>query len=342
MLLRPLLYVKILFLCIILNAKCIAQDIIDTTSHFKVVQLASGVFACIHEFGGEGICNSGVINMGNYTVVIDPFMSPKAAVELLQWIEYNSLPPVKYVINTHYHNDHVRGNQVFNQNVDIVSTRKTAELIASEEPKAIAAESNYAPDLCARFSAMKSGFKGDTLDRSFLVLKMMQPYFCTLQRSKDEILTRTPNLIFETKMIIGESRKLEIIDMGEGHTPSDVVVYLPEEGILFAADLVTGDFHPYLPDGNPESWIEILTEMLKWPIKWVVPGHGYVGQINLIQSTSNYISDLLDTTYNLDINSNMDNEDFNMTIPNTYINWWLDQFYLDNVKFVFTRRTEKK
>jgi len=127
--------------------------------------------------------------------------------------------------------------------------------------------------------------------------------------------------------------------MGAGHTPSDVVVYLPEEQLLFAADLVTGDFHPYLPDGNPESWISILAEMSDWSIKWIVPGD--VGLKNMIRSTSNYISDVLAAADQLDKNTNTASKDFNVEIPETYRFWWLEQFYYDNVKFAFTRRAGK-
>jgi len=137
--------------------------------------------------------------MGDYTVIIDPFMTPVAAEGIVKWIAAQKLPPVRYVINTHYHNDHVRCNQVFGSDVKIVASKITAELIASEEPKAIAAESNYAPGYCSRFTALKSEFKGDTLDGRFLVLKMMQPYFCALARSKNEIVTRIPDVTFEKK-----------------------------------------------------------------------------------------------------------------------------------------------
>jgi glyoxylase-like metal-dependent hydrolase (beta-lactamase superfamily II) len=120
--------------------------------HFVLQKLTEGVFACTHVFGGEGTCNAGVIDMGKYTVVIDPFLSPVAAEELHQWILGNELPPVKFVINTHYHNDHVRGNQIFSKDVRIIATGKTATLIRAEEPKSIAAESQYAPALCHRFT----------------------------------------------------------------------------------------------------------------------------------------------------------------------------------------------
>jgi cyclase len=131
------------------------------------------------------------------------------------------------------------------------------------------------------------------------------------------------------------------MEMGAGHTPSDVVVYLPNEQVLFAADLVTGDFHPYLPDGNPESWTEILGGMSKWAIKWIVPGHGEVGQKNMILSTSKYISDIRVAANQLDVNTDTGSKDFRVSIPEVYKHWWLEQFYIDNVKFAFSRNAGK-
>ena len=39
-----------------------------------------------------------------------------------------------------------------------------------------------------------------------------------------------------------------------GHTPDDVIMLLPENGIAFLADLLFVGFHPYLSDGNPDDW----------------------------------------------------------------------------------------
>lgn len=61
----------------------------------------------------------------------------------------------------------------------------------------------------------------------------MQPHFCALARSQNEIHTRVPDSVFTQKLTVSGRHRVELLEMGEGHTPSDAVVYLPGAGILF-------------------------------------------------------------------------------------------------------------
>ena len=59
---------------------------------------------------------------------------------------------------------------------------------------------------------------------------------------------------------------------------SDIVLYLPEEKILFTGDLVFIGMHPYLADGDASGLRQTLSELMEWPVNIVVPGHGEVGE----------------------------------------------------------------
>ena len=73
--------------------------------HFELVQLTDGVYAAIHKKGGHAICNAGVIDLGTETLIFDTFMTPQAAEDLLKAVKSLELPSIKYVINSHHHND---------------------------------------------------------------------------------------------------------------------------------------------------------------------------------------------------------------------------------------------
>jgi len=111
------------------------------SEHFSVHKLADGVYALIHKMGGMAIGNSGMVDLGDKTVIFDTFLSPQAAQEIPALAKKLKLSPIKYVVNSHYHNDHIRGNQVFSGQVRIISTRKTAELIKKNEPWKIVSKS---------------------------------------------------------------------------------------------------------------------------------------------------------------------------------------------------------
>lgn len=101
-----------------------------TSSHFTIEKLAEGVFAAIHnDDGGLAICNAGIIDLGDKTIVLDPFISPVAARDLKNQAELLTGKPVSIVVNLDLHNDHTNGNQVFVPEANIISTPNTRRYI---------------------------------------------------------------------------------------------------------------------------------------------------------------------------------------------------------------------
>ena len=92
--------------------------------HFGLQQLADGVYAAVHADGGWVICNVGIVDLGERTLIFDTGLSPQGAVELRAAAVALTGRVPYYVVNSHYHNDHIRGNQVFNDGL-LVSTART-------------------------------------------------------------------------------------------------------------------------------------------------------------------------------------------------------------------------
>lgn len=129
--------------------------------------MADGVYACIHKIGGKAISNAGIIDNGKETFIFDTFLSPDVAKELLLAVKQLNLSPVKYVINSHSHNDHIRGNQVFCNDVKIISTERTKELIEEWEPLDLQEEKIYAPGRYSYYDSFYQSFKGDKNSREY-------------------------------------------------------------------------------------------------------------------------------------------------------------------------------
>jgi glyoxylase-like metal-dependent hydrolase (beta-lactamase superfamily II) len=81
--------------------------------HFKLHPLAEGVYAAIAENGGQAISNAGLVDLGGQVIVFDTFLTPQAAVELRRFAIDRFGQVSHIIINSHYHNDHIWGNQVF-------------------------------------------------------------------------------------------------------------------------------------------------------------------------------------------------------------------------------------
>jgi glyoxylase-like metal-dependent hydrolase (beta-lactamase superfamily II) len=140
-------------MCTIQSHKLFGQkkkEKINTSENFTIEQLAPNVWAAIHnENYGKAICNAGIIDLGDKTVVFDPFMTPSAAIELRDIARQLTKKDYAYVVNSHYHNDHIRGNQAFLPNATIVSTTTTRDQIERNEPGEQEWEKKHAPTLLA-------------------------------------------------------------------------------------------------------------------------------------------------------------------------------------------------
>ena len=312
------------------------KDLKGLATNFDAVELGPGLYACINTFGGKAICNAGIIDNGESTIVFDTFLSPDAADELIRVVKDLKLSPIRYVINSHAHNDHVRGNQSFPANVKILSTRITAEVMARDEPKSIAAEKEYGKIQYLHFDSLYTAYKGDTTARPYQIIKMMRTYCAELSVAYQKIRTRIPDTyVVNQASLDGSKRRVLLLDKGKGHAESDMILYLPDDSVLFAGDLVFNACHPYLRDGSPDGWKRILSEMELMPVKTVVPGHGEVGNKHMIVAMREYIESLQGIVLKTKREGAGKSEISNVPIPERFQDWWLEDFFQDNLDFLY-------
>ena len=308
------------------------------SKNFKLVELADGVYACIHKFGGKAICNVGIIDNGDETIIFDTFITPSVANELFDVVEGLGLSPIKYVINSHSHNDHIRGNQVFAEDVKIISTRINADLIEENEPLDIEYEREQAPSRFQHYDTLYNNFNSDTNSREFKQLLMWRPYYEVLVSSHKEIQTRLPDTFFENEMSLdGPDRSVKLITKGKGHTESDIILYLQDNKIVFAGDLVFNDCHPYIPHGDPDAWKDWLTFIQTLDVSTVVPGHGETGPASELEEMKQYIVDVEKEATKMFASNKTTEQVSEMPIPDQYKDWWFDRFYYYNLNFMYEK-----
>jgi glyoxylase-like metal-dependent hydrolase (beta-lactamase superfamily II) len=309
------------------------------SDNFELTKLAPGVYGCTHKLGGNATCNVGVVDNGRETFIFDSFLSPHPAEELIKGVEASNLSPIKYLINSHFHNDHIRGNQAFPDDVTIISTTRTRELIEKWEPINIAEEKEYAPQRFEYFDSLFQNFTGDQNSKAYRDLLMWRPYFETLAKSHDEIQTRLPETFVDSTMTFkGPSREVQLITIGGGHTESDLVMYLPDDKILFAADLIFSNCHPYLADGTLRGSLEWLDYLSTLDIETVLPGHGPIGSKSVITDMKNYILEVESTATNFAEQGSPEEELQNIPIPEKYAEYWFDQFFYSNLRFALQNK----
>jgi len=307
-----------------------------TSPNFKALQVSEGVFACIHKFGGKAISNAGIIDNGKETIIFDTFLSPEVAEEFQKVVDHYGLSPIAYVVNSHAHNDHIRGNQVFSEEVDIISTQRTAELIDLWEKEGIPAEREYAPPLVAYYDSLLHHFQGDTSERDYRKIMMWLPYYEILAESHLKVKTRLPNLIIEDSLSLdGPDRKVLLLAKGAGHTESDLVLYLPDDGILFTADLVFNEMHPYLGHGFPMDLLAYLEFLESLDFNTLVPGHGELCGKKQITAMKSYLRDLEFLAAEMIREGKTTDQISELHMPDAYLDWWFENFFVSNLRFMY-------
>lgn len=208
---------------------------------------------------GEGRGNFGAIIMPNYVVAIDSGMYPSVAREFRTNIERTAGAPVTRLILTHYHGDHVFGNQIF-KDCQIISSRdlttRMREVAASqwtreklEEAAKIRPESYGKLDL-------------DSLEITF------------------------PTKVFDESITLRDEGFKILVKRVGGHTADSTYVFFPEERVLFAGDLIFAQTFPWGGDAtaDPDEWITVLKELQRLSIEKIIPGHGPVCDLNEVQA----------------------------------------------------------
>ena len=309
------------------------------SQHFRLEQLADGVYACIHTEGGWAISNAGIVDIGDRTIVFDTFMTLSAARDLRDAAESLIGRPAHTVINSHYHNDHIWGNQVFSADVDIISTTRTRELIAIEGPLEVQGLHDSAQQT---LEALEARLKKENNEMAQTHLKSIIDYYKAIVATLPELQFRLPNLTFTGNMTFdGPKRSANIITYEGGHCGSDAILHLPEDGIVFMADLLFIGIHPYLPDGDPDDIQRILAQVRKLQAKTFVPGHGPVGQAFHLDWMDEYIGTLDSLVHEAIKKGSTEKEIGEIAMPGEYQHLIYPNFFLDNLKFLYKRQPRK-
>jgi cyclase len=314
-------------------------NIIPVSKHFNLEKLTDGVYAAIADpDGGFAICNAGIIDLGDKTVVLDPFISPIAARDLKQLAEYLTGKPVSMVINLDPHNDHNGGNQVFVPEADIVSTPNARKYINDNFKTDYDYYKENAPKKLLEIQKQLKVASGK--EKAELIL--WQSEYQAIIESLPELKMTLPNTtITDTMIIYGSQRRIVIIPTGTGHTNGDMVVWLPVDKIIFMSDQLFVKAHPYLGDGDPESLKNNLKSIIALNPEIAVPGHGPVGDVNSLHVMVDYIETISDLV-KAEIQKGTDeNKVLELPMPEMYNDWIVSSFYKMNLKFLYHKLMSK-
>src|SRR5919205_648595 len=230
--------------------------------NFEMVKLAEGVYLArrTEPPGLTTNANSVFIINEDDVVVVDSTLTPGTAREEIAALRKLTDKPVRYVVNTHWHDDHVMGNAAYREafpGADFIAHEATREYLPTTglKNRQMAMSPGGYPGfinaLKRRLEKNESVFGGplDEEERGTLAsdIRIAERYMA--ENPSAEVVL--PTLTLEDKLTLHRGKRtIEFLSLGRGHTGGDIVVHLPEEKILITGDLVIWPV-PYV--GNPQS-----------------------------------------------------------------------------------------
>jgi glyoxylase-like metal-dependent hydrolase (beta-lactamase superfamily II) len=258
------------------------------SDYFTVKPVAPGVWALIvkQRTPSIAVSNAAVIELGDKVMVVDSHMTPSAAREAARLIALmTNNKQVRYLINTHWHPDHIQGNTTYSSAfpgvLDIISHVNTRRDILSVEIPFLKDQKQLLPKQIADFKSRLAIGRVDgrpMTDQQRRQLELQLAQVEALFKEIENLEITLPTLTLDRSMSLhAGDRQAQILYFGRGHTEGDVVVFLPKEKVLVTGDLVTNGI-PLMRDAFPLEWSATLAGVEKLDYTQTIPGHGDVQQ----------------------------------------------------------------
>lgn len=198
--------------------------------------------------------NAGFVVTKQGVVVFDALGTPALGYRMLERIREVTDQPVKVVVVSHYHADHIYGLQAFKDhagNPPVIAQRGTLGYAGGSTAE-------QGEDAARRLEQRRSALFPWVDEQTRIV---------------------APDSVFDqsTCFSLGGVR-FEVTHLGPAHAPGDAIMLVREYGVLFSGDVIYGGRVPFLdsPETDTRRWLAGLDTIaaLKGQVRYVIPGHG--------------------------------------------------------------------
>ena len=232
-------------------------------------RLTEHVYAAEQAERGLGWSNSGLVAAGG-GLIVDTLYDVKLTREMAGlYAEVHPDTP-RRLVNTHHNGDHCWGNQVF-ADAEIIAHRGCAERFEGFLP--------------AGAEAIRT--MTDPPEHLQDLHEELAPFDFS-----DVVLT-PPNHVIDGDLTLDlDGVRVDVLYVGPAHTEGDLVVHVPDEGVVLAGDVLFHQCTPIGWEGSTDQWIAALQRMEALEPEHVVPGHGPVCGVEGVAGMCRYLEDV--------------------------------------------------
>ena len=205
-------------------------------------------------------CNPSFVTTSDGVVVIDTPQLPTRAVAMRA--EAESHGPIRYLVNTENHVDHIFGNWWFRGAGEVVNHQALWDIFM--DPKAAL----------------------DPFDYALEAIPTDDPDGAALIPDRDEYYENLPRgtVVFTGDLTLRVGGHTFHCLWTPGHTPGQLAVHVPEERVVFTGDTIFSGCQTWLMTSNVDQWIEALERIRLLDVDHVVPGHGPVVTLDYLHT----------------------------------------------------------
>lgn len=295
-------YVVALLAALLLSVTLVqAQTESKVASTYRIEQVAPGVHAFISAESRTGVVNGNttLIVGDDGALVVDSGQMIHLAGRMIADIKRITDKPVRYLVNTHWHGDHVLANCEYKKafpGLQIVMHPETARLGHKNYTKFLREWPTQRKEIMKTLQdRFASGKRRDGTSLTEQDREYINATIADIEAGGDfsGVTIEPPAMTFTDAMTVYlGSREVRLLHLGRANTGGDVQVYVPDAKVLMTGDTVVAPT-PYSFGSFHSEWIAVLDKILAMDTVAIVPGHGPVMRDKSYVQT---VRDLLVTT----------------------------------------------
>jgi glyoxylase-like metal-dependent hydrolase (beta-lactamase superfamily II) len=252
---------------------------------YALTEVGDRVYAFVSpETNGPIPSGNVVAVVGNESVlVVDSGRFPTLARRMIADIRARTDKPVRWLVHTHWHLDHIVGDgefrKAFPQAIFVATDFTRRKMIEKQVPYVRDIEKNDRGYIDYLRGVIAKGKREDGTDIPADSIRYLKNQIEDIRLELAEVPGATivpPDVTFDRELAIHlGGRDARVLFLGEGNTAGDTVVWVPDARIVATGDLLVAPV-PYGYGAHPGAWIETLNRLMALDAAAIVPGHGPV------------------------------------------------------------------